>query len=88
MCPGPNPIKWSIAPHPTRIERAYLKLQCAKACTIPLGLEPPKLPRWHWDGNMQAPTVTPSINCSTCGLHISITKGAVIEASPTNPLRR
>ena len=34
--------------------------------------------RWHWDGNMQAPTLTPSIGCDArCGWHGHITAGDV-----------
>ena len=34
--------------------------------------------RWHWDGNMEAPTVTPSIGCDAkCGWHGHITAGEV-----------
>lgn len=32
--------------------------------------------RWHWDGNMEAPTITPSIGCDArCGWHGHITAG-------------
>ncbi len=34
--------------------------------------------RWHWDGNMNEPTITPSIHCKEaprCGWHGTITKG-------------
>lgn len=33
---------------------------------------------WHWDGNVEAPTVTPSIGCDhppRCGQHRVITAG-------------
>lgn len=34
--------------------------------------------RWHWDGNMEAPTITPSIGCdSRCGWHGNIVKGEI-----------
>jgi hypothetical protein len=34
--------------------------------------------RWHWNGDMQAPTLTPSIGCDhRCGWHGHITAGAV-----------
>lgn len=33
-------------------------------------------PEWGWDGNYDAPTLTPSINCiGGCGWHGFITKG-------------
>lgn len=53
-----------------------------RICQIPLTLGPPvdadargeRL--WHWDGNMRAPTITPSIGCNTrCGWHGHITAG-------------
>lgn len=39
--------------------------------------EDPKRGRvWHWDGNVDAPTITPSIGCdSKCGSHRVITNG-------------
>jgi hypothetical protein len=52
-------------------------------CMIPVTLGPP-IPdaahrRWHWDGNMQAPTLSPSVNCSgmvrRCGWHGVIEAG-------------
>ena len=52
-------------------------------CSIPLTLGPPEdgpgERRWHWDGNMLSPTISPSINCSghpyRCGWHGSVTNG-------------
>ena len=33
---------------------------------------------WHWDGNREEPTITPSIGCDhRCGWHGNITKGEV-----------
>ena len=32
--------------------------------------------RWHWDGNMLAPTISPSIGCR-CGWHGHIESGEV-----------
>jgi len=35
--------------------------------------------RFHWDGNMAEPTVTPSIGCDKrCGWHGHITKGEIL----------
>ena len=31
---------------------------------------------WNWDGNEANPTISPSISCQICGLHVVITKGA------------
>lgn len=30
---------------------------------------------WNWDGDVQKPTITPSIQCQACGLHVVITGG-------------
>ena len=50
-----------------------------RICQIPLTLGAPvdgPDRRWHWDGNMQAPTITPSIGCDNrCGWHGHITAG-------------
>jgi hypothetical protein len=49
-------------------------------CSQPITLGEAKDGRWHWDGNMAAPTITPSIGCDNrCGWHGHITNGA------TNP---
>lgn len=31
--------------------------------------------RWRWNGDVEAPTITPSYHCRQCGLHITITGG-------------
>ena len=31
---------------------------------------------WNWDGNEASPTVSPSIACQICGLHVVVTKGS------------
>lgn len=41
---------------------------------------------WGWDGNMEAPTITPSINCLSCGAHVIIT-GGVINGYPEGPYK-
>jgi len=53
-----------------------------RICEIPVTLGPPLdadaqgVHRWHWDGNMQAPTLTPSIGCDArCGWHGNIVAG-------------
>lgn len=32
---------------------------------------------WHWDGNIDQPTIKPSVNCSRCPWHGFITKGEI-----------
>ena len=59
--------------------RASLRLECGRGCIIPLVKGAPRDPRpWGWDGNETAPTVIPSINCSKCGFHKTLTNGAWI----------
>ena len=58
------------------------RMNSKKICVVPLTLGPNvnddgnKVRRWHWDGNMQSPTVTPSIGCDArCGWHGHMTSG-------------
>lgn len=30
---------------------------------------------WGWDGNVNSPSVVPSIKCGKCGLHVNVTAG-------------
>jgi len=40
------------------------------------GEKPADSPSWRWDGNIQSPTLTPSINCvGGCGWHGFLTAG-------------
>ena len=34
--------------------------------------------QWKWDGNREAPTFAPSINCGTCGWHGYIERGRCV----------
>jgi hypothetical protein len=55
--------------------RAFLILDCADKCSIPLVHGGPRMGEskvWGWDGNT---TVTPSINCSKCGFHKTLVNG-------------
>jgi hypothetical protein len=36
-------------------------------------------PTWEWDGNAEAPTLNPSINCGACGWHGYIRAGSCVE---------
>lgn len=50
---------------------------CEIALTLGDKVEEP-VRRWHWDGNMQEPTITPSIGCDhRCGWHGHITAGDI-----------
>lgn len=43
--------------------------------------KPAETPSWGWDGNMQAPTLRPSVNCiSGCGWHGWVTNGEFSDA--------
>ena len=60
------------------------RMNSKKICVVPLTLGPNveddgnKVRRWHWDGNMQSPTVTPSIGCDArCGWHGHMTSGEI-----------
>ena len=35
---------------------------------------------WSWDGNRDAPTLSPSINCGQCGWHGFIRQGTMVPA--------
>lgn len=39
---------------------------------------------WGWDGNVENPTITPSINCLSCGAHVTIAN-SVISGYPEGP---
>jgi Family of unknown function (DUF6527) len=51
-----------------------------KACAVPLlPARNPNGAGWAWDGDTDAPTLTPSINCvGGCGWHGFITDGKVV----------
>lgn len=70
--------------------RAVLQISCkpgpgvvSKMCLWqldkrgPHGSEPMT---WGWDGNIDAPTITPSLVCLTCGHHLVITRGVIQNA--------
>ena len=53
-----------------------------RMCSIPITrgdqIEEQANRKWHWDGNEDEPTITPSIGCDApprCGWHGNITKG-------------
>lgn len=55
-----------------------------RICSVALTLGPQQdadghgVRRWHWDGNMESPTITPSIGCDQkCGWHGGIAAGEI-----------
>ena len=47
-------------------------------CIVRVTMGEASPPRWHWDGNIQEPTLSPSIGCdSRCGWHGHIIKGEI-----------
>lgn len=66
-----------LAPHASGdAQHSLLVLECGSQCQIPLIVGPPKNSNvWGWDGNVETPTVSPSINCSKCGFHKTLTGG-------------
>lgn len=45
----------------------------------------PHAGHWHWDGNEEHPTLSPSVNCnshpSRCGTHFNFTAGVMVPAA-------
>lgn len=68
-----------------RTDGPWLVMSCPKKawCEVPIqhGKESESGPRgrvWGWDGNVDAPTITPSVGCDNaprCGQHRVITNG-------------
>ncbi len=64
-------------------ERAFLLVKCAnsKAGECRFGLSTKRKTdniTWLWDGNIDQPTIQPSISCLPCARHFSIIKGKVV----------
>lgn len=60
--------------------KAYLRIKCDRGpdgtCHFSLWQQPAQGVMWQWDGNIEQPTISPSINCQGgCGRHWVITKG-------------
>jgi hypothetical protein len=75
-------LVFRIEPHPLFEGRAFLQVLCDKSsmgfCRFGLRREPAQGSTWQWDGNVEKPTITPSVNClGGCGRHFSIINGAV-----------
>jgi hypothetical protein len=62
--------------------RDWLKFDCPRrpgyVCKVPLKPWPINVPTWDHDGNKTAPTVTPSVNCGSCGWHGHIVSGECV----------
>lgn len=47
-------------------------------CSIGITRGEARHPNWHWNGNKEAPSISPSIGCDNrCGLHVNIVEGIV-----------
>lgn len=63
--------------------RFQISIYCPKygACLHNISRRAPaEHPVWHWDGNVEQPTLTPSISCDApmrCGRHWTITNGEI-----------
>lgn len=50
-----------------------------KYCTIDITKGEQNRPKFHWDGNLTCPSITPSIGCDhRCGWHGHITNGEIL----------
>ncbi len=60
-------------------EVGYLNVECEGGyqgiCPFPIWTKPHGGTMWNWDGNIEQPTIRPSIACQVCGWHKTITKG-------------
>jgi hypothetical protein len=82
---GGNCIDWPTTPGQWQIRvmghGPHLLYGCPNgrgSCGVPIQPSPPNQAgcSWNWDGNTDAPTLTPSINCiAGCGWHGFMTKG-------------
>jgi hypothetical protein len=86
-------MNYSPAPPPGPGQVGRLSFGCPRgtghcgAVVIGNGHKPPGEKTWRWDGNVEAPTLTPSINClahdpkdasvkyAGCGWHAHLTAG-------------
>lgn len=65
---------------PTHDDKAHLRIRCDRshegACRFSLWQKAASGIMWQWDGNVEQPTITPSVACNGgCGRHWVITKG-------------
>jgi hypothetical protein len=63
--------------------RGVLFITCGKSptgeCRQSLWSKPAAGAMWHWDGNVENPTISPSIDCQGgCGRHFNVVNGEVV----------
>lgn len=89
--PGPDEFHWVIGPAAGNerpfasdgmLEPSEIVLPCRggkfSGCVLRVTTGPAAHPVWHWDGNIEAPTLTPSIGCDhRCGWHGNLTAGVL-----------
>ncbi len=70
-----------VSPPVDGAEVGYVHFDCPHkpnhSCYVPIRQGEQRGLSWNWDGNIQAPTIKPSIDCKQCGWHGFITKGVV-----------
>ena len=76
-------MKWRIELRDA--DKAFLYMECehgthhgreALECVRSLWQQPATGCMWQWDGNVERPTITPSIDCKGgCGRHFTMVKG-------------
>jgi len=72
------PINFHIQPREDG--KAFLVLECthtpAGECKFPLWQRPATGTMWQWDGDINKPTISPSIDCKGgCNRHFTMTEG-------------
>ena len=65
---------------PTPVEISFKNPNCKLGlCIIPIRRGDPIHPAFGWNGNLERPTLTPSIGCDQrCGWHGHITNGEIL----------
>lgn len=57
----------------------FVCLNGKRQCRIEVTTGPAQHPQWHWDGNLDEPTITPSIGCDhRCGFHGHLIRGELL----------
>jgi len=73
-------MKWHIEVRPDDPTRGHFVVECERGyrgeCPTPVWAGPAQGVMWHWDGNVEQPTISPSIDCKGgCGRHFTMIKG-------------